>query len=210
MQEMELYHIHNNNCMNRKWVEKGIIRVDNKFNSVMNQRHQKFSQAICDKSTGVRYNYDMYIAQYFNKIKDLQIIKKEDLEELKELLTIGYQMSYNANFFKREVALEDCRKEHYLDLPSRLNCIYLCDYDGLEYWSDIISKNGQEEVEVFKVLASGNIFKTNEQLLPSETGTYGETYNASFKYWNPKFKDVPSCTNEYLTQGVIKILNKVK
>lgn len=208
MQEMELYHIHKKNDMNKKWIEKGSINVDNKFDSVMNQRQQNFSQAMY--VDGDKLNYDIYLAQYFQKIKDLKIIKKEELEELKELLKIGYQMSFNANFFKREAALEDCRKEHYLELPSRLHCIYLCDYDGLEYWNDTISKNGNEEVEVFKVLATGKIFKTNEQLLPNETGNYGETYNASFKYWNPKFKDVPNYTNEYLTQGTIKILNKVK
>ena len=32
----------------------------------------------------------------------------------------------------------------------------------------------------------------------------------AFKYWHPKFKDVHECTNEYLTQGKIKILSKVK
>lgn len=208
MQKIELYHIHKKIYMNNNWIENGFINIDSKFNSIMNQRHQNFSQALL--INGEKYNYDMYLFQYFNDIKDLKTIKNEDLQELKELLKISLNMSYQANFFKREAALEDCRKDSYSELPSRLHCIYLCDYDGLEYWKDTISNCGREDVEVFKVLVEGKIFKTNEQLLPLETETYGGTYNAAFKYWNPKFKNVPNYTNEYLTQGKIKILSKVK
>lgn len=48
------------------------------------------------------------------------------------------------------------------------------------------------------------------QLLPDEEANYGDAYNQAFKYWHPKFKDVPEYTNEYLAQGKIKILCKVK
>ena len=95
-------------------------------------------------------------------------------------------------------------------MPSRLHSIYLCDEDGLEYWTDIISKNRKEEIEVFKVLANGKIFKTNEQLLPNEGFSYEEAYNSAFSYWHPKFKDVPNYTNEYLMQGTVKVLSKLK
>lgn len=208
MQEMELYHIHKKNNTDKKWIEKGLIKIDNNFNSVMNQRQQSFSQTILIEESKIEYY--MYLANYLGRIKDLKSIRQDDLEELKSLIEIGFQMSYNANFFKRESALEDCRKEHYIELPSRLHSIYLCDRDGLEYWRDIISNNKQDEVEIFKVLATGKVFKTNEQLLPCETESYGENYNSAFKYWNPKFKDVPNYTNEYLAQGTIKILEKVK
>ena len=212
MSEMELYHIHKKNELDKKWKEKNIIKVDEKFDSVMNQRQQRFSQLMIINN-GIEQepiNYSICLAQYFNRIKDLRIIKKEDLEELKKLLEIGYQMSFNADFFKRETALETCRKDHFSDIPSRLHSIYLCDEDGLEYWKDIISKNNSEEIEVFKVLANGKTFKTNEQLLPCEFLDYGDTYNSAFSYWNPKFRDVPNYTNEYLTQGTIKVLEKIK
>ena len=64
--------------------------------------------------------------------------------------------------------------------------------------------------DTYEVLVTGKIFKTNEQLLPDEEANYGDDYNQAFKYWYPKFKDVHECTNEYLTQGKIKILSKVK
>ena len=64
--------------------------------------------------------------------------------------------------------------------------------------------------DAYKVLVTGKIFKTNEQLLPDEEANYGDDYNQAFKYCHPKFKDVHECTNEYLAQGKIKILSKVK
>lgn len=64
--------------------------------------------------------------------------------------------------------------------------------------------------DAYKVLVTGKIFKTNEQLLPDEEENYGDDYNQAFKYWHPKFKDVHEWTNEYLAQGKIKILSKVK
>jgi len=212
MQEMELYHIHKKNNSDKKWIVNNTVKIDEQFNSVMNQRQQSFSQLMCI-SDGIDegyINYSIYLAQYFNRIKDLKNIKGEDLEELKKLLEMGYQMTFNADFFKRETALESCRKDHFTDKPSRLHSVYLCDEDGLEYWTDVISQRKSEEIEIFKVLASGKIFKTNEQLLPNEFLDYGDTYSRAFSYWHPKFKDVPNYTNEYLTQGTIKVLSKLK
>ncbi len=195
--ENELYHIHLKGNKDYKWQVGNIINVDEKFDSIMNQRQQNFCQLILLDNNEVQYF--LYLAQYYDEIKNKTSIKQEDLEELKYLLKAGYQLSYNANFFKRETSIEDCRKNKFNELPSRLHCLYLCDKDGLEYWQDTIAQQNKES-EVFKVYATGTIFKTNEQLLPREETTYKESYEASFKYWNPKFKDVPDYTNEYLVQ----------
>ena len=64
--------------------------------------------------------------------------------------------------------------------------------------------------DAYKVLVTGKIFKTNEQLLTDEEANYGDEYNQEFKYWQPKFTHVHEWTNEYLAQGNIKILSKVK
>ena len=205
--ESELYHIHLKGNKDFKWQVGNTINIDKTFDSVMNQRQQEFCQLVNVNNINVQYSN--YLTQYFAKIQNKISIKKEELEELKSLLEAGYRLSYNANFFKRETSLEDCRKDNYSSLPSRLHSIYLCDKDGLEYWQDTIVPQNRES-EVFKVYVTGIIFKTNEQLLPLETETYGGTYNAAFKYWNPKFKNVPNHANEYLTQGKIKILSKVK
>lgn len=212
MKEIELYHIHKKNNFDRKWQINNMIKVNENFNSIMNQRQMNFSQIIAlkENDTLSKTNYTLYLTNFYSRIKDLNSVRASDLEELKKLLEIGYQMSYNADFFKRESALENCRKDYNDKLPSRLHSIYLCDKDGLEYWTDTISKQKKDEVQIFKVLVEGNTFKTNEQLIPNEISTYEETYNNAFKYWKPKFKSVPNYTNEYLAQGNIKILTKIK
>ena len=211
MEELELYHIHKKNETDKKWQEKNIIKINENFNSIMNKRHQRFSQLIIydDEFQHGKTSFHLYLADYYSRIQNLKVIKNDDLEELKKLLEIGYEMSYNATFFKDETALENCRRDNFVELPSRLHSLYLCDSDGIEYWKDVISKENKEEVEVFKVLASGKIFKTNEQLLPNEFLDYSEAYNSAFSYWKPKFKNVPNYTNEYLIQGTVKILEKI-
>lgn len=211
--EKELYHIHvkEKNNKDYKWDVGRIITVDDNFDSIMNKRQQSFNQCIqiVDENSCEQVQFYQYLAELYNCIKDRTIIKGEELEELKDVIKNGYNLSYNANFFKRESGLEDCRKNNFSNLPSRLHSVYLCDDDGLEYWIDNISFNRSKEINIFKVLADGNIFKTNEQLLPTEESTYGQTYQAAFKYWNPKFKDFPNYTNEYLVQGKIKVLEQL-
>lgn len=211
MQDRELYHIHLKNNIDKKWQVNNIINVGKNFNSVMSERQKNFSQIIkVEQADGIILsNYSTIIASYFDRIKDLQKIEKGDLKELKSLLEIGYKMSYNADFFKRETALEDFRKDYKNELPSRLHSIYLCDKDGLDYWKDTLSNYGQKKCEIFEVEVDGVVFKTNEHLLPNEVSTYEEMYNKASIYWNPKQKDCSRETNEYLAQGKIKILSKI-
>lgn len=57
--------------------------------------------------------------------------------------------------------------------------------------------------------ATGNIFKTNEQLLPDEVLSY-EMYKQAKKYWEPTIGSDMNMTNEYLVQGEIEVLRRVK
>ncbi len=63
---------------------------------------------------------------------------------------------------------------------------------------------------VFEVEVSGNIFKTNEQLLPDEILSYEETYKDAKRYWDPVITPDISDKNEYLVQGEINVLKRVK
>ena len=148
MQEIELYHIHKKNDFDKKWQVNNIIKINDKFNSIMNQRQMNFSQIMAyqENENLMRTNYYLYLAKFYNRIKDLKSVRTDDLEELKKLLEIGYQMSYNADFFKRESALENCRRDYNDNLPSRLHSIYLCDKDGIDYWMDTISRKKQEHL----------------------------------------------------------------
>lgn len=212
--EKELFHVHvdEKNSKNHKWKVNNIITVGADFDSIMSKRHNSFNSCVdtVDGNTHKLMPIYQYIASVFGQINDDTVIKGEKLELIKEMLLNCYNIVYNDNFFKREAGLEECRKDNFSSSPSRLHSIYLCDEDGLEYWTDAISMCRTKDVSIFKVLADGNIFKSNEQLLPVETCTYGQTYSGAFKYWNPKFDSVPSCTNEYLVQGKVKVLECIK
>lgn len=212
--EKELFHIHliDSNNKNHKWdVGKSII-IDESFDSTMNRRHQNFNQCIevVDGNNSQQIQFYQYLVELFMSVKDRESVSGYDFEDMKPALENAYKLSYNASFFKRETGLEDYRKDNCKQLPSRLHSIYLCDEDGLEYWLDTITYNRTKNYDIYKVLVEGNIFKTNEQLLPIEESNYGQIYQESFRYWNPKFKTVPNYTNEYLAQGKVKVLERVK
>lgn len=212
--EKELFHIHvsEKNNKDHKWKVNNIITASDNFDSIMSKRHNNFNLCvdIVDENTCELMPAYQYLALVFDKIKDATVIRGEHLDLIKDTLSNCYNLLYSGNFFKREAGLEDCRKDNFSTLPSRLHSIYLCDKDGLEYWTDTISMNRTKDVSVFRVLADGNIFKSNEQLLPLETCTYGQTYSGAFRYWNPKFDNIHCYANEYLVQGRVKVLECVK
>lgn len=208
-QEMELYHIHKlGNKYDKRWRVNNTINVRENFNSDMYRNHMGFSQSL--PFNGEVVNFYELLPNYIEHLSKVESVSVEELRAISEILKASFAMSYKADFFKREAALEDCRKDYDITLPSRLHSIYLCDEDGLEYWKDTLEECSPNGFDAYKVLVTGKIFKTNEQLLPDEEASYGDVYNQAFKYWHPKFKDVPGYTNEYLAQGKIKILSKVK
>lgn len=184
MNKQELYHIHLSNDTNNKYFINNTFIVDKSFNSIMNQRHQSFSQLIRLKNNDQEClaKFTEYLQCFMQNTNGMQSLTQDDINELRQLLEIGYKLSSNADRFRREAGMEDYRVNNHIDLPSRLHSIYLCDKDGIEYWKDIISQYGQKEIEIYKVLVRGTIFKTNEQLIPNEYLTYEETYNESEKY----------------------------
>lgn len=202
MEKMELYHIHKIGNHDNIWHEKKVITVPEKFKNGMLERQNAFTTQI-KISDEISINIHEYMAIVMNNIENG---KKVETEALKEILELAYHASYYGNMFKREAALENYRKDNRKNLPSRLHSIYLTDEKGIEYW---ISTLNAIKYELYRVEVEGNIFKTNEQLLPDERLSYIDAYNNSYNYWNPNFREVPDYTNEYLVQGKIKVLEKI-
>lgn len=194
MSSMELYHFHKNKEHDMLWQERGSIVIPKDFKSATYQRYLDFNCAVDGRN-------------YHDQIADVFQYGCIDLDDINELLKRGYQVSFNANEFKRETAMENFRLANCPNLPSRLHCVYLTDEKGVEAWS---RKFGNADLTLYRVEAEGNIFKTNEQLIPDEELSYEKVYNKSFKYWIPKFDKAPDYTNEYLVQGKIKILEKIR
>jgi len=198
MEKMELYHIHKIGDHDKFWYENSLILVKENFKNTMYRRYQDFSTAIPVEGGGSINIYDLILMLHNNQI---------DQETIKTIIDYSYRISFNANSFKRETALENYRKDNVSIKPSRLHSIYLTDEKGIDAWK---IKLGVKDIELFRVEAEGNIFKTNEYFIPDETSSYEKAYEQSYYYWNPNFKKAPSDSNEYLVQGKVKVLEKIR
>ena len=84
---------------------------------------------------------------------------------------------------QREMILEMVREQFYKELPSRSKAIYLCKKEQLEYWKNTIAVN-PKFCEVFKVNASGTIFKSNDSM------SIMNTFIQAQKYWDADFNNI--------------------
>ena len=123
-----------------------------------------------------------------------------------KIIEEAYRVSFRANEFKRESALENFRVNNNYMYPSRLHSMYLTDEKGILEWS---KKFGRSNLELYRVEIEGDIFKTSEFFIPDETLPYDKFYEKSYYYWNPNFKKAPEDSNEYLAQGKVLIKEKI-
>ena len=199
MGKIELYHFHKNTKFNEMWQEGKMILVPDNFKNNLYHKVNNFTTAI-PVNNGELVNYFQVAEQYL-------LNGFVDPGTMMQLLAHSYKIAYDALIFKREQALENYRLQHCKHLPSRLHSVYLTDEKGIDTWID---KLGTDDLSLFRVEAEGNIFKTNEQLIPEEELTYEKFLEQAYRYWNPNFKRVPDNTNEYLAQGKILVKEKIK
>lgn len=91
-------------------------------------------------------NFYGILPKYIERLSSYNSVSIEKLKAISNLLRTSFALTYKADFFKREAALEDCRKVYNIALPSRLHSIYLCVEDGLEYWKDILEERRQMDL----------------------------------------------------------------
>lgn len=123
-----------------------------------------------------------------------------------ELLVHAREVTLKASIFKREMAMEEFRKNNNPNLPSRMHCLYELNEKSIEYW---INSLRDGDLELFRIEAVEEPFKTCEQLIPYETLNYKDFYDASYSYWNPSPNQLRDDRCEYLIKGKVKILEKV-
>lgn len=200
MDKMELYHFHKEKDHDIKWKENSTILVPDNFKSTTYNRFLNFSNtiALSENST----------INYYQLVENFLKSGDTNPEIMLDLLKIAHDISFRSNEFKRESALENYRIDNKINVPSRLHCVYLTDEKGIEGWKDKFG--GNYNLTLYRVEVTGTIFKTNEQLIPDERLCYGDVYAAAYNYWHPNFKKVPDDSNEYLSQGKIKVLEKIK
>lgn len=215
---MELYHIHILDNKTDKFYKAGneIIINKNLFNNKLYDRVMNTRFVAEKKDYSNIFNYinatsDIYgtpsIGESANMADLFSVIMSigTDEEKAKALKDIALFLR-NYSYMKRELSIEEYRKEFESNKPSRLHCLYACNEEGVNYWLDILNS---KICDIYRIDTIDEPFRTNEQLLPEETSSFIESYNACKRYFNPREKDFNGISDEYLVQGKVKLLEKV-
>lgn len=111
-------------------------------------------------------------------------------------------------FIVGERMLELYREENCPDSIGRINCMYFCDENSLEFWANKFP----DYYELYEVILSGEAFKSSPTLFPfgRANSTYEEFLSLCKEYWNPDLtSDVVDWSGEYLFQGKVFVRRKI-
>lgn len=217
---MELYHLHTKGIKDNYWKEKKEIRIDESFENRLAKRVNNFSTTnVEDTLSGLLNLHSILIADMgytpaseYNLCDLLNTFiymrdRYPDLNKYKmELLKQSQDIIHTASMFKREMAMEQYRKDCFPNRPSRMHCLYALDEKDLDFWKYSLHDG---DLELFRIDVLDQVFKTSEQFIPAEKLNYKDFYDASYSYWNPKQKKLDNEKCEYLIKGKVKILEKV-
>ena len=199
VKDKTMYHFHHNFLFKDIWVPGNELTVDNNFNSQYGTILKRFKTGFMTKEKLVP----------FNKIIRYYLDEKADTETYIKLLEDAEYIIKGTNLFEREMALEIVRRLCYPELPSREHSIWLCDENSMRHWESTLSS--ADDLELFRVSVTGELFKSSDAFLPDDGIPFIDIVNNSKKYWEPKFEnEYQENQAEYLFQGKVKILEKIK
>lgn len=201
--DKKMYHFHNTRIYNDIWKPNNEIIIDDNFNTSFTGILEKYDTSVMTQS-GDR--------SAFNNVINYYLEHEPDKETYIRILKEAKRIIYESNIFKRELALETVRKEKHPDLPSRKHVIWLCDEKQLDFWKEALSEyTPKKDLNLFEVSVTGNLFKTSDSFLPNNYSNYETNLQEAENYWDPVFKtEEDEKTAEYLFQGKVKILKKLK
>ncbi|MBQ9024416.1 MAG: DUF2441 domain-containing protein [Bacilli bacterium] len=198
----EMYHYHHSHLYKDIWKPGNEFIVDDNFETSFLNILKYYSSAVTT-ITGNKNAFNRTIQRYLEE--------NQDKETYIMLLKEARRIISGANMFTREMALEEVRKQKYPELPSRKHSIWLCEKKGLDFWANQLVREQQSKLDLYKVLVTGNLFKSSDSFLPEDYYTYENMLKSADGYWNPKFENEEQEEKaEYLFQGKVKILEKVK
>jgi hypothetical protein len=214
---MELFHIHTLGTHDYSYVPNNIITVDEAFNNGIYQKMYNLNMSFTPKSLPKMFeaiNKDLEGMGVSKRVEKSRIDELMhyieffgcDEQELKMFLNMSSRIIKDYYVAMNEMAYETCRQNSCPDAPSRLHSLYACNEEGLRFWLGQIHDG---ESDIYRIDVEQEPFVTNEELLPAESLSYGNKIQASYKYFNPKKKDLNGVTDEYLVQGRVKLLEKI-
>jgi hypothetical protein len=214
---MEYYHLHTKGVQDKLWKVKREFVVDEQYKNRLYWLCHDFTTTTPSCKFPNLVNHINLIYEINGYAPLDEFVSVDDLlschlnsgignDQLKELLMLAQETIYSARIFKREMALEEFRKNNVPSLPSRMHSLYVTTEEGITYWENVLLDN---DLDVYRLDLEEEPFATNEQLLPDEGLSYSDTYKESKKYWCPELHDSIKYCNEYLAQGRVRILEKV-
>lgn len=194
VEKKKMYHLHRKGTYDKLWVAGNTINNDREnFVNAFSLMGKSFN-------TLSSFNGDL---RPLSNILEFWAKRFHSYEESKMLLNEARMAIDELNLLKRELALEEVRKNFYPDIVSREKAIWLCDLEQLKYWKKALKVRSAFEVEV-----TGEMFETSDLLLPNRSLNYDACLAAAHDYWKADLTDIPSETYEYLFCGEIKVLKK--
>ena len=197
-----MYHYHSMGIHDEIWVPQNEFIVDDSFEFHYCTILKVFSTAVlCGDENEART-----FSNVLNYYLENDNLEKCEIEFIKKLLLESRRIIKNTNIYKREMALENYRKDFCPHLPSRLNSIWVADECQLDFWENALRR----EHCLFKLSLTGNLFKSSDEFIPDDHLNAIECYQASERYWNPIFDtQEQEKSAEFLFQGKVKILEQV-
>jgi len=207
---LELYHVQILKEGREEWFTK------NKFTTgtVLNQYYQDIVASL-----GITKHIIADNAQFADAPMD-QIV---DCSEFTAKDRAYHQMCYHRNLIHEkliettsclsqylkwinEEIFENVRSKEFPHLPSRKSCLWLCDFDSLHKWLEIISERSL--IKILKVKAFGKFHNADGGWISADTHSIDEFHNRARNYWSGKTCVSPE--PEMLFEGEITVLNEYK
>ena len=205
----KLYHIKKFNDLSED-IKVGQTLEFNK-NKLNNFRYfqKDYSGCYCSKTEEI----DGKIINHYEDITTLlkyEDLKKKSEEEIKRILAILEAFHSCTCMEKREMILEEVRREKYTDKPSRYNCMWLTDEECISNWVKLLNAH-EGNYSINEMELDGNIFVSTDELLPVTIHKTEDMYDEAHKYWNPTQEQLDvSKKREYLFEGIAKVKRKIK
>lgn len=129
--------------------------MQNIYYHVVTERPMQLNQEIIFNETHRNGVYGR-----IKRVNELKHRKQDDLEELSDFDRIIMQNpSHWQNIANREIVLEEVRKSHYLNLPSRLACLYVStSLEDAKKWAQYFIEVGRATYQIVELKSDGNAF----------------------------------------------------
>lgn len=137
---------------------------------------------------------------------------KANRENLKRIKADFEENSFIEKYYQlvREIVFEEVRLEKFSEYPSRLNGIWLTDFENLPLWKNIIPVK-QFNQKIFIIKLNGKIHKADSYLISKTKNDIGQFLISAEKYWkgeNHYANKKP--LYEYLCNGEIEIIEQIE